>query len=134
MNLQQVEELKSMVIHDRELKPVMEYFFDHFAGDPEIYTSGVPWRDPVLATVLEGAARQILGSGVELCGLVLTHLPEHRLVHGSMSLGGAQAAAVFFDDVKTGVMAMITDLDQAEVMHIRISYGELPAACDPGLN
>ncbi|MFH0943966.1 MAG: hypothetical protein V2A76_02110 [Planctomycetota bacterium] len=134
MNHQQVEELKRMVVHDRELKPVMEYFFVHFAGDPEIYTGGVPWRDPVLATVFESAARQILGSAVELCGLTLTHLPEHRLVHGSMSLGGAWAAAIFFDDVKTGVMAMITDLEQAEVRHIRISYGVLPATCDPGLN
>jgi len=134
MNPRNIETLKRMAVHEKELHKVMTYFIDHLCEQRGFASAGVPHRDPLLNTVMQEVGRHVLGAQVVLHETMLIRLPAFRFVHGIVRLGDSLGSVIYFEELHTGVLALSVDMSTGEMMFVRIRCAAVPAGEDPSVN
>ena len=94
------------MLHPTDYEQAVYYFLEEFAGDPAFVRASDPGNMPQLVAVLGQVVSKALGQTVELENALVSHLREHRFVHGNAQADGRVVLFFYFEEADTG-MAMI---------------------------
>jgi hypothetical protein len=130
MDLSLLATLKDKLVNATEFSDVWRYFLDHFGEDPKFIALGDRSRDAFLEAVLDQIGMQMFGKPGSVTDLLLSHLPEHHFTHGGVLLDGHLANVLYFDDIRSGMVAVWMATPSGETKYARFS-GQLQR---PGLN
>ena len=79
---------------------------------------------PPLVAVLSQVASGAIGRPVELEGALVSHLREHRFVHGNAQVDGRIVLFFYFQEADTGMMMLIPGLrGQGDVARFHLAGG-----------
>jgi hypothetical protein len=134
MDLTLLATLKDKLIHARNFTKVWEYFMDHFGEDPDFIALGDATHDPFLEAVLSHVAKGLFGRQVSSADFLLTRLPEHQFLHGGGTLNGRLANVLYFEDIRMGLLAVVTSVQPSETKMVRFSGRPMPANWNPSQN
>jgi hypothetical protein len=121
MDLTLLATLKERLTTATQFSDVLDYFLTHFGENPEFIKLGERTRDSFLEAVLEQVGAQLLGHPVKPRNLLLTRLPEHMFVHGTATLEGNLTTALYFEDIHTGLLAVLWSASPSETKLVRFS-------------
>jgi hypothetical protein len=84
---------------------IIDEFFDGVTSEPAFplqFQHGPSWLRDAIARSCE----EILGEKTGESVVCLMTVPEHKLIHGSVMVEGYMGVAVFFEDLRLGVMGL----------------------------
>jgi hypothetical protein len=138
-----VADLKHDLTSNEEFPPIVACFLNLMEGlarDPDRMAMGEPISD----SELHGIFRKVVAGafpGHETFDLQLFELKANGLVHGQGTLGGMCFAVMFFREIDTGLVAVITDPRSAMMAYVRFRLTRLPSgvyeilsSSDPNMN
>jgi hypothetical protein len=134
MDLTQLQELKDKLLHDAELAPVWDFFFDKLAEDPAFMELGERTNHPFLEAVVSQVGEQMYPRDATLRGLILTRLAEQQFVHGGFNMGGRWGGVIFFEDTGVGMVAVPELPPSAEVKFARFTAQAIRRPGPPSRN
>jgi hypothetical protein len=134
MDLTRLATLKDKLLHADNFGKVWEYFLDHFGEDPAFIALGDRASDPFLEAVLAEVGKQLFHRDVTVSDLLLTRLPEQEFLHGGCTLNGRLANVLYFEDVHTGLLAVVMSLAPADTKLVRFSGRPKPRNLGPSQN
>jgi hypothetical protein len=134
MDLTGLATLKERLIQAENFGTVWEYFLDHFGDDPAFIALGEPTRDAFLEAALTQVGKELFQGDVQLADLLLTRLPEHQFVHGGCTVNGRLANVLYFEDIHTGLLAIVMSMAPAETKLVRFTGRPLPRNLEPSPN
>ena len=106
MDLSRLQELKTKLIHDKDLLPVWGFFLDHF-GENDWSSSrlGEQVSHDFLESVSPGAVCRCFPrrDGLQLR---LVRLADQQFIHGGVNVAGRFGGVFFFEDVQVGLLAV----------------------------
>ncbi len=112
------------MLHPTDYELAVNYFLEEFAGDAEFVRASDPEPMPHLVTVLGQVVSKALDKQVKLDGALVSHLREHRFVHGNAQADGRIVLFFYFEDDDTGIAMIIPGLrGQGEMARFRVSGG-----------
>jgi hypothetical protein len=135
-DLRKVTMLKMKLVEEKELRDVMNYFFDHLGEDEAFIDLSKPTRHQMLEAIIGQTVGPMVGSKGKavLVNFVLLHVPEHQFYHGAFLIQGRMANVIYFDDIKMGCIAVVMSL-AGKTNFIRFSAQEMPhKPATPSLN
>ena len=107
MDLSLLDTLRYKIDTVKNLSEAFEYFFDHFAEHREFLTCGQLAEDPMLTQLLTHIGGTVLKTTrVKLEGLRTVRIEEYNFIHGGLTINGAIATVIYFDDIRKGILAM----------------------------
>ena|ERR1700744_4411887 len=98
--------LREKMLHPTEYDQAVNYFLEEFAGDEDFVRLSDQEQMPQLVAVLERVVSQALNHSAKLEGPLVSHLREHRFVHGNAQADGRIVLFFYFQAIDAG-MAMI---------------------------
>jgi len=100
--------LRERMLHPTDYERAVYYFLEEFAGDPAFIRASDPEPMPHLVAVLGHVVARSLGLDhpVQLKEVLVSHLREHRFVHGNAQMEGRVVLFFYFHEADAG-MAMI---------------------------
>jgi hypothetical protein len=134
VNLSLLRTLKQKLTTAKEFSAVFTYFLDHFGEDPEFIAQGERTDSPFLEAVLAEVGKELFGKAVRVADVLLTRLPEHGFIHGACTLDGRLANVLYFEDVCTGLLAIIASFTANDTKLVRFSGRPLQGAPVPSAN
>jgi hypothetical protein len=134
MDLTLLATLKDRLIHAENFTQVWEYFLDHFGQDPEFIALGERTDDPFLEAVLTQVGTELFQREVAPTDFLLTRVPEHQFVHGGCILNGRLTNVLYFEDIHTGLLAVVTSVTPAETKLVRFTGRRLLRNLAPSQN
>jgi len=99
--------LRERMLHPTDYELAVHYFLEEFAGDSEFVRASDPEKIPPLVAVLAQVVSRAIGRRVELEGVLVSHLREHRFFHGNAQADGRVVLFFYFQDDDKGVMMLI---------------------------
>jgi hypothetical protein len=124
-DLKLLAELKVQVRRAKRLSDVWTYFLDHFGENPAFIELGERTSSPMLEAILVEIGRALYHRDVKLIETLLTRLPEHDFIHGGCLLGGCLTNVIYFEDIQTGVLAVMP-MRGKDMQFVRFSGHALP--------
>jgi hypothetical protein len=100
-------ELRERMLHPTDYEKAVHYFLEEFAGDQAFIMASDVDSLPHLVAVLGHVASKAIGRRVELEGALVSHLREHKFVHGNAQADGRIVLFFYFLEGDTGVMMLI---------------------------
>jgi len=134
MDLTLLDTLKDKLANATDFTDVWSYFFDHFGVDREFVDQGNRARHPFLETILAQIGAELFGHGVRIDNLILTHIPERSFVHGGFTIEGRLGNVIYFEDIQTGLIAVVVSFGPGETKIVRFTGRRLPMIGSPSLN
>lgn len=134
MDLTRIQELKHMLLHDKDLAPVWLYFMDHFAEDPEFIALGERVDHPLIEVVLDQVSKQLFPRDGKVVRVILTQLQEPKFLHGGFFMGLRPGGVIFYEDVNMGLVAVPDLPPSIEVKYARFSSRPLTKLGGPSVN
>jgi hypothetical protein len=134
MDLTLLATLKEKLVTAENFSEVWTYFFDHFAEDPAFIALGDRTTSDFLNAVLAQVGGQLFKTPAVLAGTLLTRLPEHQFLHGACTLNGRLANIIYFEDIHTGLLAVVVSESPARTQMVRFTGRPLPVSRDPSPN
>jgi hypothetical protein len=134
MDLSLLATLKDKLVNATEFSDVWRYFLDHFGEDPEFIALGDRTRDAFLEAVLDQIGSQMFGKQVALTNFLLARLPDHHFTHGGGLLNGHLANVLYFDDIRTGMVAIWASITPGETKYARFSGQRQRPGLKPSAN
>jgi hypothetical protein len=134
MDLTRLATLKDQLLHAHDFTMVWEYFLDHFGEDPDFIALGERTQHPFLQAVLAHVGRELFQREGSVTHLLLTRLPEHQCVHGGCTLHGKLANVLYFEDIQTGLLAVVLSLAPSETKLVRFTGRPLATHWRPSTN
>ena len=134
MDLSLLKTLKDMMATAKEFQPVIEYFFDHFGEDPEFIKQGERVDSAFLEAVLARVGKELFGSKCAVGNVLLTRLPEQGFIHGACTLSGHLANLFYFEEIHTGLMAVLTSPTGDDTKFVRFAGRPLHGNPVPSAN
>jgi hypothetical protein len=134
MDLTLLATLKEKIASAKDFGSVWSYFFDHFGEDPAFIALGERTQDAFLEAILLQVGGELFGRQVALGNLLLTRLPEHHFIHGGFTLGGKLANVIYFDDIQTGLLAVLFSVTPSETKMVRFTGRRMPSGGTPSRN
>jgi hypothetical protein len=99
--------LRERMLHPSDYEGAVHYFLEEFAGDAVFVTASNPERMPQLVAVLRTVLSQMIGGQADLEGVLVSHLREHRFVHGNARTNGRIVLFFYFQDEDKGILMLI---------------------------
>lgn len=99
--------LRERMLHPTDYELAVHYFLEEFAGDAGFIRASDPEQMPQLLAVLRRVVSQAIGGSVELQDALISHLREHRFVHGNARADGRVLLFFYFQEEDKGVMMII---------------------------
>jgi hypothetical protein len=121
MDLSRLQELKTKLIHDKDLFPVWGFFLDHFGEDPEFMELGEPVRHPFIESVVAQTSAQMFPQDGMIGELRLIRLADQQFIHGGVNVAGRVGGVIFFEDVQVGLVAVSDHFPSDETKMARFS-------------
>jgi hypothetical protein len=123
LNLQNLNVLKQMMMEEKEIGVVYDYFFDHFGESRAFMAMSKPARNPLLEAVLAQTVGGMLGlKGVgRVMKVHLLTVPGHPFYHGSTRVAGHVITFIYFDDAKIGCIAAAAGPNASMTQFVRFS-------------
>jgi hypothetical protein len=130
MNLSLLRDLEAKLHEAKRFSQVWDFFLTHFGEGPEFIALGQRGSDEFLDTVLRQVGQQLFGRKVRIADAMLTRLPEHGFVHGTVLLEGRLTSALYFENIHKGMLAILAGPgDPPETKFVRFTgralYGAL---------
>jgi hypothetical protein len=117
-------ELRERAMHPTDYEQAVYYFLEEFAGDKAFVKASTPEQMPHLVAVLGHVASRSIGRDVELEEALVSHLREHRFVHGNAQADGRIVLFFYFEDADTGMMMLIPGIrGQGDVARFQLTGG-----------
>lgn len=121
-SLKLLSTLKMKMVQANDFGKVMDYFFDHFGENDQFMRLGEPTRHELLEQVLAATAKQTLRtSKVQITNGFFIHLPEQQFLHGACQLNGRLSNFFYFEDIDSGMVAIVTEPTKSETQIARFS-------------
>ena len=99
--------LRQRMLHPTEYELAVNYFLEEFAGDAAFVRGSEPEQMPHLVAVLNIVVSKAMGRRVEIDNTLVSHLREHRFVHGNARADGRIVLFFYFEDADTGIAMLI---------------------------
>ncbi|HEY1788777.1 MAG TPA: hypothetical protein VGJ73_11500 [Verrucomicrobiae bacterium] len=99
--------LRERMLHPTDYEKAVYYFLEEFAGDEEFVRASDCETMPHLVSVLGKVVSKSLGQPVELEGVLVSYLREHRFVHGNARADGRIVLFFYFEEADTGLAMII---------------------------
>ncbi len=117
--------LRERMLHPTDYESAVYYFLEEFAGDKEFVLASDPEPMPHLVAVLQRVVSGALNQpGVEIEEALVSHLREHRFVHGNARADARIVLFFYFEDADTGIMMLIPGVrGQGDVARFRMTGG-----------
>lgn len=112
------------MLHPTDYEQAVSYFLEEFAGDAAFVKASDPDHAPHLVSVLGGVVSRAIGREVELQDALVSHLREHRFMHGNAKADGRIVLFFYFRDEDTGIVMLIPGIrGEMEVARFRVASG-----------
>ena len=98
--------LRERLLHPTDYDQAMSYFLDEFAGDGAFVRASDPDEAPHLKAVLGHVVSGALSKRVELEGVLVSLLREHRFYHGNAQADGRIVLFFYFAEEDVGMMML----------------------------
>lgn len=116
--------LRERMLHPTDYELAVNYFLEEFAGDEGFLRGSEPDHAPHLLALLTHVASKAIGRPAEFDRSRLLLVPQHRFYHGNAAVAGRVALFFYFQEVDTGVLALIPGTRGAmEVARFRLTTG-----------
>ncbi|MBN3899478.1 MULTISPECIES: hypothetical protein [unclassified Nostoc] len=109
MKIDRLQELKQKLTHEADLSHIWSFYMDHFADQPEFTDLGEPLYNEYLDAILHKTCQQMFGRAIKITGFFLIYIPNYRLFHGPFQVEGRIGGMIYFEDIKTGLLAVSAD-------------------------
>ncbi len=116
MNINQLLELKQKLIDEKDLSKIWLFFMDRFADSMEFTDLGEPASNKHLDAVLLKICQQMFGKTTKISDFLLIYIPEHQFFHGSFQVEECIGGAIYFEDIKTGLVAVSTGFSPTDAV------------------
>lgn len=127
MKIKRLNQLKEILVQEKDLSNIWDFFMDHFADHPEFLEYGDRSQSPLLEAVLPEICKQIFGKEVIIQNLLLIYIPEYEFFHGPFYVQGQMGSAIYFEDINTGAIAISEPPpSNGEVKYSRFSAPLMP--------
>src|SRR5262245_65306952 len=121
MDLTLLTTLKEKLASASDFTEVWSYFFTHFGEDGEFIQQGERAEHPFLEALLVQLGAESFGRKIAISNLLLTHLPAHCFIHGGFTIEGRLGNVIYFDDIQTGLIAVIMSHAPSETKMVRFA-------------
>jgi len=116
--------LRERMLHLTDYEKAVYYFLEEFAGDAAFVSASDREPMPHLVAVLDKVVSNVLGRSVKLEGVLVSHLREHRFVHGNARADGCIVLFFYFQDADTGLVMVIPGIrGQGEMARFHLTGG-----------
>ena len=116
--------LRERMLHPTDYETAIHYFLEEFAGDEKFVGQSEPDDALHLVALLGGCAAKSLGRRVPFDEPKVFRVPAHGFYHGSAAVAGRVMLFVYFQEVETGVAAIIPGSSGAmDVVRFRLPSG-----------
>lgn len=116
--------LQEKLQHATDYDQALYFFLEEFAGDAAFIQQCEPDEALNLVAALTQVVGKTLGQATPLQNSRVFRLAQFRFSHGNAAVGDRVVLFFYFDDVDTGLMALIPGLrSQAEVARFRLTGG-----------
>ncbi|GAA6618523.1 hypothetical protein [Scytonema sp. NUACC26] len=109
MKIDRLQELKQKLTNEAELSEIWTFYMDHFADHPEFTDLGKPAQNEYLNSVIHKTCQQMFGKAIKITNFFLIYIPEYRLFHGPFQVERRIGGVIYFEDLKTGLLAVSAD-------------------------
>lgn len=103
-----VQELKRLLLDEKDLAAINTYFFKHLGNDRDFMQLGMPKDDPKLLEMIECTASTLSPESSVVGQPYFVYVPKFQLYHGTCHVIGRQASVFYFDDLKKGMLAVLS--------------------------
>ncbi len=134
MDLSRLQELKTKLIHDKDLFPVWGFFLDHFGNNLEFMKLGEPVSHEFIESVVPRTGLQMFPQDGMVCTLQLVRLADQQFIHGGVNVAGRVGGVFFFEDVQVGLLAVSDHFPSDETKMARFSCQPLRRPGTPSRN
>jgi hypothetical protein len=121
MDLSLLKTLEEKLHQAQEFSDVWDYFLTHFGQKPEFIALGQRTGDDFLEAVLAEVGKQLFGRPVRITDMLLTRLPEHGFIHGSVVLEGKLTSAIYFEKIHKGMLGILWSSSPPETKFVRFT-------------
>ncbi|MBC6432168.1 hypothetical protein FM036_15935 [Nostoc sp. HG1] len=116
MNIDRLQELKRKLTNDADLSDIWLFYMDHFADHPEFTDLGEPADNEYLDAVLQKTCQQMFGRAIKISDFLLIYIAPYNLFHGAFQVEGRIGGVIYFEDIKTGLIAVSEDYPATNVV------------------
>ncbi len=113
--------LKTKLHEAQTFSDVWDFFLTHFGEKREFIALGERGSDPFLETVLAQVGEQLFGRPIRITDMMLTRLPGHGFIHGTVFIEGRLTSAIYFEEIHKGMLAVLWSLDPPETKFVRFT-------------
>lgn len=99
--------LRERMLHPTDYETAIHYFLEEFAGDVKFIEESEPDDALHLLAVLGRVAEKSLGRRVPFDAAKVFRVRAHGFYHGNAAVAGRVMLFVYFQEVETGVAAII---------------------------
>uniref|UniRef100_UPI0040568AC5 hypothetical protein n=1 Tax=Candidatus Electrothrix sp. TaxID=2170559 RepID=UPI0040568AC5 len=117
---EQLNILKRKTLTDEEFNETYRYFFDALGDNQKFIDISKPVKRPRLKKILAQLGTEVTKGGGHVTKLMLLKVPYYPLVHGTFFLDQCVSSLFFFEDINTGMAAIM--LPSMNTHFTRISY------------
>jgi hypothetical protein len=108
MNINLLQKLKQKLQQEPKLADIWEFYMDHFADHQEFTDMGTPLRDEVLDAALINCCKEMYAGKADkiVVEFMSIYLAKQRFFHGPVEIDGRYGGMFYFEDIKTGMVAI----------------------------
>jgi len=116
--------LRERLLHPTDYELSVNYFLEEFAGDEAFVRASDRELIPHLVALLSKVVAQDLGRKVELDGVLVSYLREHKFVHGNAQADGRIVIFFYFEDADAGCAMIIPGVrGEGDIARFRLTAG-----------
>ena len=128
MDISLLDTLRFKIATCKVLADAFEYFFDNFGEVPEFFSVGEPVDDQLLIQLLTHIGGALFRTKkVMLRATRLVRIAEYNFIHGGLTMNGAIANVIYFDDIRQGILAVHRPASGDSTEFVRFSAEMLPS-------
>jgi hypothetical protein len=108
MNINLLQKLKQKLKQEPKLADIWGFYMDHFADHEEFTDMGEPLRDEVLDAALINCCKEMYTGKADkiVVEFMSIYLAKQRFFHGPVEIDGRYGGMFYFEDIKTGMVAI----------------------------
>jgi hypothetical protein len=108
MNINLLQKLKQKLKQEPKLADIWEFYMDYFADHEEFTDMGEPLRDEVLDAALINCCKEMYAGKADkiVVEFMSIYLAKQRFFHGPVEIDGRYGGMFYFEDIKTGMVAI----------------------------
>src|SRR5262245_23900652 len=126
MDLSKLATLKDLLLNGNDFARTWEYFLDNFGENAQFMDGGERTQSPLLEAVISQVGQQLAGEPVALKDLLLVKIPGQDFIHGGCQIGTRIASVIYFENDKSGLIAIPWSPATGETKYARFSTRLVP--------